>query len=36
LATVYPAACANGMISQKMNLVEGRPWNLIQAITDLR
>ncbi len=27
LATAYPAACANRMISQKTNLVEGRPWH---------
>ncbi|MFN4294026.1 MAG: nitrilase-related carbon-nitrogen hydrolase [Thermoflexales bacterium] len=34
LATAYPAACANRMISQKTNLVEGRPWRLVEAITD--
>jgi hypothetical protein len=32
LATAYPAACANRMISQKTNLVEGRPWQLVEAI----
>ncbi|GIV83343.1 MAG: amidohydrolase [Candidatus Roseilinea sp.] len=32
LATAYPAACANRMISQKTNLVEGRPWRLAEVI----
>ncbi|BCX03113.1 MAG: amidohydrolase [Candidatus Roseilinea sp.] len=32
LAKIYPAASANRMISQKTNLVEGRPWRLVEAI----
>lgn len=34
LATAYPTACANRMISQKTNLVEGRPWQLVEAIVN--
>lgn len=36
LATIHPSACANRMISQRTDLVEGRPWNLVQAITERR
>ncbi len=31
-ALVFPAAAANRMISQKTNVVEGRPWNLLEGL----
>jgi predicted amidohydrolase len=33
-ADLHPAAAANRTISQKTNLVEGRPWHLSDAITN--
>ncbi|MBL8057398.1 MAG: carbon-nitrogen hydrolase family protein [Anaerolineales bacterium] len=32
-ASVYPAAAANRLISQRTDVVDGRPWRLVQALT---
>ncbi len=35
LAPIYPAASANTMVSQRTDLVQGRPWELAGALTSL-
>jgi hypothetical protein len=32
LAAVYPACAGNRMVSQKTDLVDGRPWALLEAL----